>query len=298
MQISTLSIADITWAIRCNRKISLHESSPEYLPFFQSSSSEREQIERSVTLELDHFPDLGSLPVIFDARNWCLLRDGKTRYITRNAASSAWIAAFDETFTDSTVFCNESMVTMTDDNVVVENPMHYPLDQIILSNILARNRGILLHCAGLEIHGKGCVFPGKSGAGKSTLSRQFLVGDTDGAVRLLSDDRVVVRDVADGRHAYGTPWPGDAGVSKNERAQLHGLFFITQGTDNRVVELSRNEALNRLLPIASIPWYDLDGLSQVLRYCETLVSDVPTFEFSFTPDQRAVDLMGKIAETL
>jgi serine kinase of HPr protein (carbohydrate metabolism regulator) len=156
--------------------------------------------------------------------------------------------------------------------------------------ILARRHGALLHAAGIDINGKGYIFPGKSGAGKSTITRQFAaLGDTG----LLSDDRIVVRKIEGGFKAYGTPWPGEAGIALNKSVPLAGIFFINHGSANRIREITPKEALARLLPVTSIPWYDREVMDRILTFCEDLISSVPIYELDFKPSVEVVDVFER-----
>ena len=103
--------------------------------------------------------------------------------------------------------------------MIVSNPVHYPLDQLLLMYTLAQREGALLHAAGVDIQGQGFIFPGKSGAGKSTLSRQLVVQKE---LEVLSDDRIVIRKIDGVFQAFGTPWPGDAGLPGPAAAAAHG----------------------------------------------------------------------------
>jgi hypothetical protein len=156
--------------------------------------------------------------------------------------------------------------------------------------ILSQRQGCLVHAAGFGIHGRGCVFPGRSGAGKSTLSRQFF--DVPGIV-LLSDDRIIIRKIDKVFRAFGTPWPGDAGIAENSSLPLSGIFFICHGDKNLLKEVKPKEAVERLMPVTSIPWYDEKIMSDILSFCEDMVMNIPAYELCFRPDKEVVDFLEK-----
>lgn len=161
------------------------------------------------------------------------------------------------------------------------NPVSYPLDQVLLMYALTKKQGVILHAAGMKSGGKGFLFAGRSGAGKSTLSR-FLSLDKN--VELLNDDRMVVRKRKGRFRAYGTPWPGELGVVNNRSAPLSGLFFIHQGSTHRIRKIEPSEALERLLPVASIPWYDRTIVPRMLNFCEDLMGSIPAYDLYFKQD--------------
>lgn len=194
-----------------------------------------------------------------------------------------WSIRSNPDFSTLTAQCDAALVTGTKNRPAVPTPIVYPLDQVILMHYLAKRRGLVVHCAGLGIGNRICIFPGRSGAGKSTVA-DLLRGHDD--IGLLSDDRILLRGENDGIVAYGTPWPGDAGIAVNRSAPLAGIYFLNQAGKNRLVELRRSEALNRLLPVASIPWYDRGVLGDVLDFCGEVVTSVPVFELQFARDGR------------
>ena len=166
------------------------------------------------------------------------------------------------------------------------NAAGYPVDQLLLIYYLARREGLLVHAAGLVSHGCALIFPGVSGAGKSTLARQFLARDGSS---LLSDDRIIVRLLDGVYQAFGTPWPGDAGVAVNASAPLAAILFPARGDETRIRELSPQSALDRLLPATSVLWFEPELLSSQFETCEGLLLDVPAFELCWSPGTGVVD---------
>ena len=88
------------------------------------------------------------------------------------------------------------------------NALEYPLDELLMVNLLARGRGVEVHACGVEdSDGRGYLFVGQSGAGKTTIAR---LCENAGGAQVLSDDRIILRSL-DGRiWMYGTPWQGEA----------------------------------------------------------------------------------------
>jgi hypothetical protein len=162
----------------------------------------------------------------------------------------------------------------------------YPVDQMLLMYYLASRRGLLVHAAGLAVDGRALIFPGVSGAGKSTLTRQFLARDWP---TLLSDDRVIVREMGGGHLAFGTPWPGDAGVAVNASAPLAAILFPAKGEETHIRALSPQAALDRLLPATSILWFEPELLAGQLETCERMLREVPAFELAWSPAAGVVD---------
>ena len=95
-------------------------------------------------------------------------------------------------------------------------PLQYPLDELLMVHLLARGRGVAIHGSGVvDADGRGTLFAGQSGAGKTTMARLWL---SEPGVKILSDERVVLRQEGDDVWMYGTPWHGDGRIANQGRA--------------------------------------------------------------------------------
>jgi hypothetical protein len=186
----------------------------------------------------------------------------------------------------ATVYCGSEFVSSRGSGLRISNTAGYPVDQLLLMYYLASRQGLLVHAAGLVMDGRALIFPGISGAGKSTLMRQFLQRGCSG---LLSDDRVIVRTIAGCYQAFGTPWPGDAGVVRNSGAPLAAILFPAKAAHNHITRLHARDALARLLPATSVLWHEQELLTGQLETCTHLLSSIPAFELSWSLGSAVVD---------
>ncbi len=261
-----------------------------YEDFVVDAFSERPDIRIEVhPLSLAPF-DLSGYIKIFDSEQaWSLYRGEHEYLLSLDPPSQnqgpALLARLNPDATRVTVFLNTA-------EGIPDDPVRYPLDQLLLVHHLAGRAGLLLHAAGAAFGGAALVFPGKSRAGKSTLSRQL---QSDQRIELLSDDRIIVRNIDGAFQAFGTPWPGDAGIAKNSSAPLRSLLFLNHSAENRIEPISPQKALENLLPVTSIPWYEKHLLSEVLDTCEELLNRIPGYNLYFRPDSSVVDLIHDFA---
>jgi hypothetical protein len=285
-----IEIAGVNFAVLTEASFLLKKDDPAYQLFGRKDPKENQRIDATIRLVLDKIPCIDKKTKIFDSgQTWSMFRDGDEYCIIFHPPASKhplWMAKTDPDFKKITVHCSEQITTKRKQKTILSNPVCYPLDQILLMYILAQRSGILVHAAGIEINGHGFIFPGKSGAGKSTLTRQF-AGRT--RIGLLSDDRMAVRKVDGVLKAFGTPWPGEAKIAVNKSVPLAGMFFIEHGSKNAIKEIKPQAALERLLPVISVPWYDQETFPKILIFCEELISRVPAYEFQFEPTSEAVD---------
>ncbi|MFC1853249.1 hypothetical protein ACFL27_23875 [candidate division CSSED10-310 bacterium] len=288
-KLSEVSIAGVNLKLFSPHKVTLEKSGSAYNSFIGAVIDIAGAIDVEVQLELATMPDTARMTRIFDTEQvWSMFKQGRDYFMVRQLPDSdpLWVARFDNTFRAVTVFCGEKLQKRAAGNIVLFNPIEHPLDQLLLMYILAGRQGAIFHAAGVNLNDQAYVFPGKSGAGKSTLARQFLA---DATHEVLSDDRIVIRKIEGQFVAFGTPWLGDAGVARNESRPLAGIFFITQSPENKISNLTTPEALQRLLPITSIPWYDRDIMPDILSFCDDLITSIPCYELQCRPTPEVVN---------
>jgi hypothetical protein len=160
-----------------------------------------------------------------------------------------------------------------------------PIVEACLLTRLARERGILLHSAGVLSPTGGYIFTGASGTGKSTLSGFF---DTRGAM-VLSDERMIIRKDGGDFVVHGTPWVGSGAYAKNESGPLTELFCISHGPQHQIDKLSPAAALALILPQCFLPHWDRAAMESTLAFLSDLVSHIPCRRLVFAKCPDIVD---------
>ena len=166
--------------------------------------------------------------------------------------------------------------------------LSYPMDELLMINLLAGQRGVMLHACGVKYRGKGIVFAGISGAGKSTTANLW---KTKKDAVVLSDDRVIVRKINSQFYLYGTPWHGDALGFSAQRAPLEMIFFLKKAINNSTEVIAPVDAASRLIVHSFAPLWNKIGTEFTLDFCAELFQKVPAYELSFLPDESAVDFV-------
>jgi len=168
-------------------------------------------------------------------------------------------------------------------------PLEYPLDELVMMHRLALGEGIEVHALGLvDDDGTGYLFLGHSGAGKSTTARLWL---SQPGVRMLSDDRIILREHGDEIWMYGTPWHGDAGIASAGRARLSRIFVLEQAPAEELIPLSQGQAAAELFARTFVPFYLKSGVQFSLGFLDQVTRCVPCSIFRFTPTARAVEAL-------
>ncbi|HWF93241.1 MAG TPA: hypothetical protein VN684_13210 [Terriglobales bacterium] len=165
--------------------------------------------------------------------------------------------------------------------------LEYPLDELIVINRLARGRGVEVHGCGITDDARlSSLFIGHSGAGKSTTTRLW---DSLPGVRILSDDRIIVRKREGSFFMHGTPWHGDAGFASPREAPINQIFVLEHGERNEIVALPQAAAAAELFARCFLPFHDPQALTATLAYLDDLTRTVPCYKFQFLPNHSAVE---------
>ncbi len=286
----TLSIADLTFQVTCRDNTIFYGSEDPYRHFI--SLRHNNELEDPITVELllKKMPDVSGCKKIFDTiESWSLFEDDARKYIyfrgPANDNDPLWLADIDMSKRHVDIFCGTRFTKKQQSGqIAILNPLFYPLDQILLMQFLDGS-GFTIHAAGAIYQGDGYIFAGPSRAGKSTIS--MLLSDYED-FKLLSDDRIVIRKV-DGKFSmYGTPWPGEAGIAVNSKVPLRKIFFLEKSAKNMLRELTPKEALEKIMPVVSLPWYDKNLLANYLDTCGEVLEQTKSYVLSFTPDPGSV----------
>ncbi len=294
-----LTIGGLRFAVKFASLLEPIEDDATYAPFLVPGSPA--DLEAAVSLRLDPAPEVAGLPVLFDTEEtWTAYGDGDAVILrlrgAGGAASYLWQARLAPASGGDpgyrvTVHCGPQLVEGAGDTLELRNPLHYPLDQLLLMFLLAPQRGVIIHAAGLARAGRGVFLAGRSGAGKTTFMRQC-AGRTD--LEGLSDDRVIAREIDGALHLFGTPWAGEGRVATNQRADLAAIAFLHQSDRNELRRVGAAAALQQLVATVSILWFDRTRMEAAMGLCERLVSSVPCYELHFRPEADAADLLDEL----
>lgn len=170
--------------------------------------------------------------------------------------------------------------------------MQYSLPGL-LGGILFRSRilfhqGIVIHASAIEAGGRGILFSAPSGTGKST---QASLWEKYKQAKVLNDDTPAVRIVNHRPFAFGTPWSGSSSKFVNGSVPIHAIVMLEQAPYNAIRQLSRQEAVIRLMPRCFLPYFDDHLMETATNIVEQIIETTPVYLLECRPDKEAVDLV-------
>jgi len=233
-------------------------------------------------------------PITFSAgASWDLRRDanGGEDIVFRGGANfgtDVWHLRLDPSFRTGTL--TEAPV-MPDRAVRADG---YPLLEYIVTRLLARHDGVLIHASTAIVEGGAYVFVGHSGAGKSTMAA---IAEEAGA-RIPTDDRTILTIQDGAAFAWGTPWHGSLIRKSPDGAPLERIYFLEKAPADRCEPLPRARAVKELFVRLIQPRLHAGEVHDTLEVLERIVERVPVAILYFRPTSAAFALaIGAKAET-
>ncbi len=255
------------------------------------------------------FGNTNNIKCLFDSKGvWKLYKDKTNRYIV--------VAGNNELIIDKQLSHGElyaKTLRITGRNSL---PFSYPIDELLIINLLPLFNGILVHSCGIDDNGRGFLFLGTSGAGKSTTARLWLnhtnpssppfnsplgkgghrgvKGGQGGilkGVKVLSDDRIIIRKMDEKFYAYGTPWHGEVNICDPGRVEIERILFLEHSEKNYVRPLSMVDAAARMFVRCFPTFWDKEGMAFTLGFIDEVVKKIPCYELGFVPDRSAVEFV-------
>jgi len=278
---SFLRIADITIGVSYAEP-SLYRALPEAVSRFAVDDVEQAE----VRLDVDALD--GALPapprMLFDSGAvWRLYADVGNGYRIDCHADMFGAAPYKSALFESDFTRGRILISKT---AMSGNTMHaldYPLDEVLIANLLARGRGVELHgCGVIDADGRGHLFVGQSGAGKTTTARIWTANVP--GVEIVSDDRVIVRETDGEMRMFGTPWHGEAALSTPSSAALAGIYLLTQAEKTELADLTPADAAASLFGCTFPPFWDSVALGFTVQMLGRIATSIPVRILRFTPD--------------
>lgn len=274
-----VGIADIVISVIFEDKIQSSEVDGSYEYFLTNSKPDI-----SFYTRYGYIPKSKLGEKVFDTGTTWSFYQNNGKYILKTSSKAVIL--------ESDFKCGDIYIRAQGRKRKVEYPLNYPLGEVLMVNLLAQKRGVMIHSCGVSNKGQGLLFAGTSQMGKSTIASLW---KNENGGTLLSDDRIIIRKKNARFWIYGTPWHGDAKVCSPERAHLEKVFFLKHAKDNNIRKITQMEAMSRLIVCSFPTFWDKKGMEFTLKFCAELAKRIPCYELGFVPDESVLDFVrGKI----
>lgn len=166
----------------------------------------------------------------------------------------------------------------------------FPLDQLLIIQLLARADGMVIHGAAVSDGTRAVLLIGPSGAGKTTTARAA----ADRGLTVLSDERTVLRKL-EGRFLIGgTPWYGDGAFYDRRLLPLAAICALHQSDRDVLEPIRPARMLAELYRCHFPPLWSESATRAVLDTAQTLVESVPIYRLHNTRGGGAVDAVKSL----
>ncbi len=174
-------------------------------------------------------------------------------------------------------------------------PLHNPLGDITLpffAALFARHRGILLHAAAVQVHGRAWIFAGPGGSGKSHWAHLW----HEAGLTVLHEDRIILRERGEDVWAFGTPLHVEPRLCSPEGAPVERIYFLQMAAPDAIVPAGPARAAALLLRSAVLPIYDAGAMGQLLEVAGRAATQAETFLLGRASDEFAEALARQAGE--
>jgi hypothetical protein len=240
---------------------------------------------------VDSLKEISSQPIFDSGALWKLYFDHEQyhfSFVSPVLGSQPYkIASFNQDFTRGRIAMNRACFN-SGQNV---DPLEYPLDELLILHVLSQGLGVEVHACGMiDPFQNGVLFLGQSGAGKTTMAT-FM--NKDKQIKILSDDRIILRKKNGTIWMYGTPWHGESKFAEPKQIALRKIFFLKQSPRNEILQLKHPEAVARLFSCSFPLFYNSSAVNFMLSFFEEIVANVESFELRFVNNDEVIDFVNQ-----
>lgn len=163
--------------------------------------------------------------------------------------------------------------------------VHTVLNMLCAEHLIAHAGGFVFHSSFIGVNGSAILFTAPSETGKSTQADlwQRLRG-----AAIHNGDRSAVRWQDGKAYACGIPFAGSSTYCQNVTLPLGAIVYLRQAPQTTIRRLRGAEAFRRIWEGVSVNTWDREDMAQVSDTVAKVLSQVPMFELSCTPDESAV----------
>ena len=160
----------------------------------------------------------------------------------------------------------------------------------------AQQRGkIAIHSSSILYKDKAYAFSASAGTGKTTHTNYWI---EEYGVDILDGDVCMLYLQGDKVYAYGLPWAGTSGRFLNSRAELGGVVFLSQSTQNLAGMFNHFEGVLQLCARCFTPTWTGKMVDMNFAISEQVVASVPMFYLGCLPNRDSVETIKNLLDAI
>lgn len=145
---------------------------------------------------------------------------------------------------------------------------------------------LLAHASCICWNGESIIFTASSGTGKTTQAELWKKYKN---AEILNGDKVILECGGESCAAWGSPWKGSSPYAVNKKAPLRAVVVLSQGKENIIRRLEKEESMELFFPHIFYPSWDAACAGKAMESLDTLMRRVPVYHLSCLPDRGAVE---------
>lgn len=154
------------------------------------------------------------------------------------------------------------------------------------SMLLDKGVGIL-HCSFIEYEGNAILFVGEKQVGKST---QAALWEKYRNAEVINGDRAGIRYENGVVYAEGIPFCGTSKICKNKKLPVKALVCLSKGPRNEIKRLNVAQGFMKIMGKFAYTGTE-EYIKKVAAITETVVQQLPVYDYSCLKDESAVDFL-------
>lgn len=252
----------IKWSIAASLKKEEEKLSQHYKDFLISQCND---VDINIKVKRKNFSFLYQVNPVIKAKSWQYFKYKNRIYF--NFYAGQW-AVIDNDFNNIYFYTKSPSLQI----------LFYLFPELLYSLVLPRFDGILLHAAGIKFNGKIFVLLAASAGGKSTISRFAL----ENGLKLLNDDRIILRKIKDRYFAFGNPWHGELRTTSSEYGEIKELYFLKKANKNFIKKINKKEMFAKILENS---FHLKDSYNKVIEIILDMVNNLEGYTLKFRYDK-------------
>ena len=157
-----------------------------------------------------------------------------------------------------------------------------------IAETIPKYGAFLMHATAICVDGEAYLLAGPSGAGKTTHAKLWKKVFDD-RMRVINDDKPILRLIDNQIMIYGSPWSGKERWQNNISAPLKAILFINQSKENYIEPMDHSEAWNSIMN-QIYRSTNAKNMKKTLDFINQLVNDIPIYSMYCNRSEEAVHI--------